>query len=283
MRDNTDGDHTPPNEIVSNVKDALDDLGRTRRSFLAGTGTLLGASALSGTALAKGDDEDEGQGDGNGNGGMGDLTDVDVLNYALTLEHLEDVFYREGLNSYDEQTVMNARVTNERFGDFIRDDLYANLQRVGEHEATHVEALTATIEELGGDPVPECTYEFGYGSFNEFLQTAALLENTGVAAYNGAIALIDDPGLQTTGATIATVEARHASYLNLLNGEVPFPGAFDEAKSMQEILDAAGGFIVECPDGMDMGDGNGNGGGGSGDGGGGSGDGHGGDGSDGGH
>jgi len=268
MRDNTDGDHTPPNEIVSNVKDALDDLGRTRRSFLAGTGTLLGASALSGTALAKGDDEDEGQGGGNnGDGGVGNVSDVDVLNYALTLEHLEDVFYREGLNSYDEGTVMNARVTNERFGDFIRDDLYANLQRVGEHEATHVQALTATIEELGGDPVPECTYDFGYGCFNEFLQTAAVLENTGVAAYNGALALIDDPALQTTGATIATVEARHASYLNLLTGEVPFPGAFDEAKSMQEILDAAGGFIVECPDGMDMGDGNGGGRNGNGDGG----------------
>jgi len=252
MRDSTDGEHKPPHEIVAHVKDSLDDLGSTRRSFLAGTGTLLGAGALSGTALAGGDDDEHGDGHG-GDGGMSDVTDVDVLNYALTLEHLEDVFYREGLNSYDEETVMHANVTQNRYGDFIREDLYANLERVGEHEATHVEALTATIEELGGEPVPECTYDFGYGTFNEFLDTAALLENTGVAAYNGALAQIEDPALQTTGATIATVEARHASYLNLLTDEVPFPAAFDEAKSMEEVLDAAGGFVVDCPE-MEMDD-----------------------------
>jgi len=249
MRDKTDGEHTPPHEIIAHVKDSLDDLGSTRRSFLAGTGTLLGAGALSGTALAGDDDEGQGNGHG-GNGGMGDMTDVDVLNYALTLEHLEDVFYREGLNSYDEHTVMEAKVT-QRYGEFITDDLYANLERVGDHEATHVEALTATIEDLGGEPVPECTYDFGYSTFNEFLHTAAVLENTGVAAYDGAIAQIEDPALQTTGATIATVEARHASYLNLLTGVVPFPAAFDEAMSMEEVLNAAGGFITDCPE-MEM-------------------------------
>jgi rubrerythrin len=254
MRDTTDGAHTPPHEIVAHVKDSLDDLGSTRRSFLAGTGTLLGAGALSGTAFAGGDDHG---GDG-GDDGMDDMTDVDVLNYALTLEHLEDVFYREGLNSYDEDTVLGASVT-QRYGEFLQEDLYENLERVGEHEATHVEALTATIEELGGEPVPECNYNFDDGTFNEFLQTAAVLENTGVAAYNGALAQVEDPALQTTGATIATVEARHASYLNLLTGEVPFPAAFDEAKSMEAVLDAAGGFITDCPE-MDMdGSSNGNG------------------------
>jgi hypothetical protein len=50
-------------------------------------------------------------------------------------------------------------------------------------------------------------------------------------AYDGAIAYIDRPGLQTASATIATVEARHAAYLRLLNGEVPFLEPFDESKA----------------------------------------------------
>ena len=42
------------------------------------------------------------------------------------------------------------------------------------------------------------------------------------------------------------MEARHASYLNLLNGAVPFPSSFDTPKTMPEILAIAGPFIVAC-------------------------------------
>ncbi|WP_281247746.1 ferritin-like domain-containing protein [Haladaptatus litoreus] len=71
-----------------------------------------------------------------------------------------------------------------------------------------------------------------------------LLRGYRVSAYNSAIALSENPDLQTTGATIATVEAQHASHLNILNQGVPFPMAFDERKTM-EILAAAGQFIVD--------------------------------------
>ncbi len=62
-------------------------------------------------------------------------------------------------------------------------------------------------------------------------------------AYDGAIARIKSRDLQTAAATIATVEARHASYLRFLNGENPFPEAFDTPKSKREILKAASGFF----------------------------------------
>nr|WP_227380551.1 hypothetical protein [Haladaptatus halobius] len=62
---------------------------------------------------------------------------------------------------------------------------------------------------------------------------------------NGAIALIENPDLQTAGATIATVEVLYASYLNILNADVLFPMAFDEPKTMEEVLAAAGQFIVD--------------------------------------
>ena len=74
--------------------------------------------------------------------------------------------------------------------------------------------------------------------------TAAALENTGVSAYDGAGASITDPGLLTAAGGIVAVEARHASYLNLLNGEDPFPGAFETPLTPDEILAIAGPFIV---------------------------------------
>jgi hypothetical protein len=55
------------------------------------------------------------------------------------------------------------------------------------------------------------------------VRTAQVLENPGVKAYDGAPAHIECAKLLTAGATIATVEACHASYLNLLNRDVPFP------------------------------------------------------------
>lgn len=153
------------------------------------------------------------------------MTDIDILNYALTLEHLENAFYRDGIAI---------------FGEVID---YISL--IAEHERVHVETLVGVIQSLGGIPVQEQCYVFDYSSAGAFLATAQLLENTGVMAYDGAIALIQDPGLQTAGATIATVEARHASYLNFVNGAVPFPAAFDTASPMSEILAAAGGFFCQ--------------------------------------
>ena len=40
------------------------------------------------------------------------------------------------------------------------------------------------------------------------------------------------------------VEARHASYLNLLTGEIPFPAAFETPLTMDEVLEIAGPFLV---------------------------------------
>jgi hypothetical protein len=52
-----------------------------------------------------------------------------------------------------------------------------------------------------------------------FLTYAAILENTGVSAYDGAVNTIVDTGLQQVAATIATVEGRHAAWLNGVLGK----------------------------------------------------------------
>jgi rubrerythrin len=161
-------------------------------------------------------------------------SDIDVLNYALTLEHLEYAFYRDGIGLFTFGTDSRGQSIDTSFA-AIRD-----------HEGAHVETLTSVISDLGGEPVAEATYDFGdaYTDPMAFLATAAALENTGVSAYDGAGQFITDPELLTAAGSIVAVEARHASYLNLLTGEIPFPAAFETPLTMDEVLEIAGPFLV---------------------------------------
>ena len=156
--------------------------------------------------------------------------DIDVLNYALTLEHLEYAFYRDGLVGFS--------------ADIFDAGVYDNLIRVRDHEGAHVDALVSIITDLGGTPVQEATYDFGYQNADGFLAVAAALENTGVSAYDGAASAIENVDLLNAAGSIVAVEARHASYLNLVNGMDPFPDAFETPLSRAEVLDIAGPFIV---------------------------------------
>ncbi len=196
----------------------------SRRRFLGGAGKLAGGGALAMVATAGPAAAGLKKALAQSNG------DIDILNYALTLEHLEYAFYRDGIAA---------------LGAF--DPLLIDVRN---HEATHVDTLTQVILNLGGQPVAEACYTFAamgiFASQAAFLDTARVLENTGVMAYDGAIAMIQSPDLQTAGATIATVEARHASYLNLVTGFNPFPAAFDTPASTSEVLAAAGQFIGDC-------------------------------------
>lgn len=163
-------------------------------------------------------------------------TPVDVLNYALTLEHLEYAFYRDGLETFGADAFSAAGYAANVFEYFgrIRDD-----------EKEHVDTLIQVITNLGGEPVAESSYDFGYTDLAGFLGVAMVLENTGVSAYQGAAKyLIGENELLTAALTIHGVEARHASYLNGLQGESPFPDAFNPTLTPDDVLAAAGPFIV---------------------------------------
>lgn len=172
--------------------------------------------------------------------------DISILNYALTLEHLEATFYTQSLQAFGARDFSSA-VFASVLGSGTVNGVLTNLARIRDHEVAHVEALQTTIRSLGGTPVEACTYNFPYRTPDEFLQVAQVLEETGVQAYDGALAMLQSAALKAAGASIATVEARHAAYLNLVNSSIPFPKAFDEAKMMKDILAAAGAFIVSCP------------------------------------
>jgi len=158
--------------------------------------------------------------------------DIDVLNYALTLEHLEYSFYRDGIGQFT--------FGDDAFGNSIDEYLAA----IRDHEGAHVDTLTQVITDLGGEPVAEATYDFGYTDAATFLATAAALENTGVSAYDGAGSSIESPDLLTAAGSIVAVEARHAAYLNLVTGTLPFPAAVETPLSPDEVLAIAGPFIV---------------------------------------
>lgn len=206
----------------------------SRRSFFQKSAILFGAGAL-GTRLGA---------QSTSTGGTAP-TDLDVLNYALALENLEAAFYTQGLNRFTAGDFSGASFV-QTFGTKISNNVFGYLQAIRDHEVAHVQAISTVIRSLGGTPAPACTYKFSYASPDEFIMVAMVLENTGVSAYDGAIGLVKNPDIIQAGASIATVEARHAAYLNLLNGAIPFPTAFDQARTMQDILATASQFIAAC-------------------------------------
>ncbi len=214
---------------------------------LIGGGVLLGAGA--GTARAGHDNPTA-------------ITDVGVLNFALTLEYLEASFYVQALGSgrqalppgvpgsagkFRRLAIIGAPQL-AGFGAFIRSTSYGYLSAIRDHEVTHVAFLRTA---LGASAAPACTFDFSKGLRNvgTFLTTARTLENTGVMAYDGAIRYVDAGDNLQAGAQIATVEARHAAYLNLITRRSPFPSAFDAGKKPSEIVAAvlATGFVKSCP------------------------------------
>jgi rubrerythrin len=201
----------------------------SRRDLLRGSAVAAGAGIVAGTQFL------------NFNRVSAQFnSDIDILNYALTLEHLEYAFYRDGL----------AQLGAGAFGGFAGagpQSVYNNLIAIRDHEGAHVNTLRQVIQSLGGTPVEEAQYNFGYTDAASFIAVAQALENTGVSAYDGAVRFVQTPDLAEAAATIATVEARHAAYLNLLNGASPFPAAFDTPLSQAQVLAIAGPFIVSAP------------------------------------
>jgi hypothetical protein len=153
--------------------------------------------------------------------------DIDILNFALTLEYLETDFYQ---------------VKGKSLGLSGMAKQYA--KTFGDEEAQHLAAIAATIKKLGGKPVAKPTFVFPVTDEKSFLKLASTVENLGVSAYNGAAPLIKEVAVLAAAGSIVQVEARHAAAINLLIGQSPTPDeGFDKAKTKDEVLKAAGPLI----------------------------------------
>lgn len=166
------------------------------------------------------------------------VTDVDILNYALTLEHLEAAFYEQGLQNYTHEDFVQAG---------FADPFYANLQQVAMDEKTHEEFLMQALSAAGAKPVDRCTYAFPSTDVKSFLTIASVLEGVGVSAYLGAAANIMNDTYLTAAGSILTVEARHSAYLRAALGEKPVAQPFDNPLGLNEVYTVASPFIVSCP------------------------------------
>jgi rubrerythrin len=155
--------------------------------------------------------------------------DVEILNFALTLEFLEAAFYEQALQKTGGLSSESKKLATE----------------IGQNEAEHVTALTSTIKELGGKPTAAPGVDFGnaFASQRSFLKLAQTLEDTGVSAYNGAAPQIESKEVLAAAGGIVQVEARHAAAIRLLRGDNPAPEAFDKALTTDEVLKAVQPFV----------------------------------------
>lgn len=153
--------------------------------------------------------------------------DLGIVNYALTLEYLEAAFYAAVIKS----------------GLFKGSQLEL-IKVFGSDEDAHVKALEATAKKLG-TPASKPKTQFPLDSADEVLKTAASVENLGAAAYLGQAPNIQSDEILAAALAIHTVEARHASTLNLALGKTITPdGAFAKPASMDEVLPQVQPFIV---------------------------------------
>lgn len=200
----------------------------SRRRFF-GFASAASGIALLGSACNKDDDDDDTVNLGSG--------DTGILNYAYALEQLEAAFYisvmanpYSGMSSYEMSLLTDIR----------------------DHEIAHREFFKTA---LAGNAIPGLKTNFSsvdFGSRTSVLNTAKAFEDLGVAAYNGAGALLQSADFLTVAGKIVSVEARHAALVRDLLSNGTFVGAdvvdqsngLEKSKTPPMVLSVASNFLI---------------------------------------
>lgn len=200
-----------PGLLAGVEPEILDTLGRRHAEIAQGAstnGTLAAALALGSVPIALGALARDVY-------GQAPADVLDVLQFALLLEHLEAEFYTRGVAGSG--LIATADVT-----------VFTTIRN---HENTHVTALQGLITAKGGTPAAKPTFDFtakgnlpGFnflaGQYATFLALAQAFEDTGVRAYKGqAGRLINDKAVLTAALTIHAVEAEHAAKVRRLRNQ----------------------------------------------------------------
>jgi rubrerythrin len=158
-----------------------------------------------------------------------DASDAQILDFALRLEALEASFYDQALEKVPGMSADVRRVTKQ----------------LSDHEHEHRRVIGETILQLGikNSPPPKLDFGDAFSSEARYLEVSQMLEDTGVAAYNGAAPMVFARRLLAIAGQIVQVEARHAAVIRDLRGEPIADGAFDKPLDGDQVVQRIKPFV----------------------------------------
>lgn len=249
-------------EVVFDAAAVQTDSGRRR--FLSQLAIAAGATALA-PYIGRGFGINELLAQGTTGKTEPNLTDTDILNYALTLEYLEAAFYLRADNGSPLPSGATLAaldpdgnglpgsvpgLAGTTFPAPSTQSIPAFFRIVRDHEVIHVLALQGA---LGAAALKRSDFKFNFGtafaSAANFMNVSLALEDTGVTAYLGQVANLDSVATLGTAGAIAGVEAEHAAAVRvMLNMPVTVGnGAFDTPRTSAQVVAIAAGFITAAP------------------------------------